>query len=282
MKQFRNTTLLALLVLISGYGYMISCTRNDSLIVPLQLTKPFVPSRGTNIHLPGNMTALNPAEWKMDKTHSSVLWSTSYVGAAGLLTGRFNQFGMHDVTTDKMLSYATTGQPLKDNSWAFDEADPTKSFFNGYVQINTSNTGEPGRDIGCNVRGMNTIPLRSGSQILSDTNLAKIKTTKVEFDPNSNGYIVTLDLTWHNQYQFQVPGSNPATYTYGPLTPITKSVVGKLTYVPKKTVTPATGTPYDVFGLQLKFSFNCRDFGIISASIADNMDIECNMNFNNK
>ena len=282
MKQFRNTTLLALLVLISGYGYMISCTRNDSLIVPLQLTKPFVPTRGTSIHLPGNMTALNPAEWKLDKTHSSVLWSTSYVGAAGLLTGRFNQFGMHDVTTDKMLSYATTGQPLKDNSWAFDEADPTKSFFNGYVQINTSNTGEPGRDIGCNVRGMNTIPLRSGSQILSDTNLAKIKTTKVEFDPNSNGYIVTLDLTWHNQYQFQVPGSNPATYTYGPLTPITKSVVGKLTYVPKKTVTPATGTPYDVFGLQLKFSFNCRDFGIISASIADNMDIECNMNFNNK
>jgi polyisoprenoid-binding protein YceI len=274
MKQFRNTTLLALLVLISGYGYMISCTRNDSLIVPLQLTKPFVPTRGTNIHLPGNMTALNPAEWKLDKAHSSVLWSTNYVGAAGLLTGRFNQFGMHDVTPAKMLAYATTGQPLKDSSWAFNEADPSQTYFNGYVQINTSNTGEPGRDAGCNVGGMNTIAIRTGYQNLIDTNLAKIKTTKVELDPNSNGYIVTLDLTWHNKWN--------TTPTATPIAPITKSIVGKLSYVSRKTVTPATGTPYDVFGLQLKFSFNCRDFGIVSTSIGDNIDIECNMNFNNK
>jgi polyisoprenoid-binding protein YceI len=284
MKQFRNTTLLALLVLISGYGYMISCTRNDSLIVPLQLTKPFVASRGTNIHLPGNMTALNPAEWKLDKAHSSVLWSTNYVGAAGLLTGRFNQFGMHDVTTAKMISYATTTQPLKDTSWAFDEADPSKTYFNGYVQINTSNTGEPGRDAGCNVAGMTTIKTRTGYQILSDTNLAKIKTTKVELDPNSNGYIVTLDLTWHNRWITLTPkaggGGNDTTYTA--LIPITKSIIGKLSYVTRKTVTPASGAPYDVFGLQLKFSFNCRDFGISSTSIGDNLDIECNMNFNNK
>jgi hypothetical protein len=118
---------------------------------------------------------------------------------------------------------------------------------------------------------MNTVKLRQGIQNLADTNLAKIKTTKVEFDPSSNGYIVTMDLTWHNKYSSTVA-----------LTPITKSIVGKLYYVTKKTVTPATGTPYDVFGLQLKFSFNCRDFGISSTSIADNIDIECNMNFNNK
>jgi polyisoprenoid-binding protein YceI len=266
MKQFRNKTLLALLVLISGYGYIISCTRNDSLIVPLQLTKPFVASRGTNVHLPGNMTAGTATEWKMDKAHSSVLWSTNYVGAAGLLTGRFNQFGMHYVTTDKMLAYAATAQPLKDTSWAFYENEPDKTYFNGYVQINTSNTGEPGRDAGCNVAGMNTVAIRTGYQNLVDTNLAKIKTTKIEFDPNSNGYIVTLDLTWHNKYSSTVA-----------LTPITKSIVGKLTYVTRKTV-----TTYDVFGLQLKFSFNCRDFGISSTSISDNIDIECNMNFNNK
>lgn len=274
MKLLSNKTLLVLLILISGYAYIASCTRNDSLIVPIQLTKPFVATRGTNVHLPGNMTAGNTSEWKVDKVHSSVLWSTTYVGAAGLLTGRFNQFGMHDVTTDKMLSYYTTGQPLKDTSWAFYENDPSKTYFNGYVQINTSNTGEPGRDAGCNVGGMNTVAIRTGYQNLSDTNLAKIKTTKVELDPNSNGYIVTLQLTWHNKWN-----TTPNTTA---IAPVTKTVVGKLYYVPRKTVTPATGSPYDVFGLQLKFSFNCRDFGITSTSIADNIDIECNMNFNNK
>lgn len=273
MKLINNKTLLILLVVVSGYGYMISCTRNDSLIVPLQLTQPFVPSRGNNIHLPGNMTSGNHDEWKLDKVHSSVLWSTEYVGAAGLLTGRFNQFGMHNVITEKMSSYYTTGQPLKDTSWAFYESDPSKTYFNGYVQINTSNTGEPGRDAGCNIAGMKTVKIRTGYQNLSDSNLAKIKTTKVEFDPNSNGYIVTLDLTWNNRW-ITVSGADT---TYTALAPITKSIVGKLTYISRKTV-----TNYDVFGLQLKFSFNCRDFGVASTSIGDNIDIECNMNFNNK
>lgn len=283
MKLINNKLLLVLLVLVSGYGYMISCTRNDSLIVPLKLTQPFVASRGTNIHLPGNMTSGVATEWKLDKVHSSVLWSTTYVGAAGLLTGRFNQFGMHDVTTAKMISYSNGGQPLKDTSWAFNEADPTKTYFNGYVQINTSNTGEPGRDAGCNVAGMKTVKIRTGVNNLTDSNLAKIKTTKVELDPNSNGYIVTLDLTWNNRWitvTTNASGGKDTTYTT--VTPITKSIVGKLSYVPMKKVTPSSGAPYDVFGLQLKFSFNCRDFGILSESIADNIDIECNMNFNNK
>lgn len=274
MKHLNSKTFLVALLIISGYGYFISCTRNDSLIVPLQLNPPFTATRGNNVHLPGNMTVGNTAEWKMDKSHSSVLWSTDYVGAAGLLTGRFNQFGMHDVTTAKMLTYPGNGQPLKDTSWAFYESDPAKTYFNGYVQINTSNTGEPGRDAGCNVGGLNTVSIRTGYHNLSDTNLAKIKTTKVEFDPNSNGYIVTLDLTWHNKWNTT---PNPT-----PIASITKSIVGKLVYITKKTVTPASGAPYDVFGLQLKFSFNCRDFGITSTSIDDNIDIECNMNFNNK
>ena len=269
MKLLSNKNLLILMILVSGYAYIASCTRNDSLIVPIQLTKPFVATRGSNVHLPGNMTAANPNEWKLDKAHSSTLWSSNYVGAAGLLTGRFNQFGMHNVTNAEMTTYVTTGQPLKDSSWAFYENEPGKTYFNGYVQINTSNTGEPGRDAGCNVAGMNTVAIRSGIQNLVDTNLARIKTTKVEFDPSSNGYIVTLDLTWHNKYSATAA-----------LVPITKSIVGKLSYVTRKTVTAAT--PYDVFGLQLKFSFNCRDFGITSTSIADNIDIECNMNFNNK
>jgi polyisoprenoid-binding protein YceI len=265
MKLVNNKTLLILLVVISGYGYMISCTRSDSLIVPLQINKPFTPTRGTSVLLPGNMTAGNTSEWKLDKAHSSVLWSTNYVGAAGLLTGRFNQFGMHDVTETEMINYVTAGQPVKDTSWAFYENDPAKTYINGYVQINTSNTGEPARDAGCNISGMGTVAIVSGTQNLTVTNLAKIKSTKVEFDPSSNGYIVTLNLTWQGKLA----------------APLTKTVVGKLSYVVRKTVS-STGTPYDVFGLQLKFSFNCRDFGINSTSIGDNVDIECNMNFNNK
>lgn len=265
MKLLRKSQVWAVaVILFSGLIYIASCTRDNDLIVPVQLTQPFTPNRGTNIHLPGTLTVGDPTQWKLDKVHSSVLWSGAYIGAAGLLTGRFNQFGMHDVTDAEMQNYVTTGQPLLDNSWVFNESDPTQTSFSGYVQINQSNTGEPGRDAGCNVSGMGTTAIVSGTQNLTVTNLAKIKSTKVELDPNSNGYIVTLDLTWQGKLA----------------QPLTKSIVGKLNYIPKATI--ATATPYDVFGLQLLFSFNCRDFGITSTSIGDKLDIECNMNFNNK
>src|SRR6476620_6964377 len=153
MKLLSKTTLLIVLSIISIYGYIASCTHDD-IVPPKQANPTPVITRGDEIHLPGTMTGGDTSQWKLDKVHSSVLWSTAYVGAAGLLTGRFNQFGMHDVTNDKKIKYFITGQPLKDSSWAFYENDPTKTYFNGYVQINTSNTGEPGRDAGCNVKGM--------------------------------------------------------------------------------------------------------------------------------
>lgn len=260
MKLFSNTSFMILVILISGYGYIASCTHDD-LTPPPPATTGVVITHGTNVHLPGNMTVGNTSEWKVDKSHSSVLWSTNYVGAAGLLTGRFNQFGVHDVTDAKMLNYVTTGQPLKDSSWAFYENEPSKTYFNGYVQINTSNTGEPGRDGGCNISGLGTTPIVAGTQNLTVTNLAKIKTTEVKFDPLSSDYIVTLNMTWQGKLA----------------APLTKSVVGRLKYIPRATV-----STYEVFGLQLKFQFNCRDFGITSTSISDKIDIECNINFNNK
>jgi len=268
MKLLNNKTLILLLLFISGAGYIVSCTRDNNMIVPVELTKPFVATRGNAVLLPGTMTTGDTSQWKLDKVHSSCLWETKYVGAAGLLTGRFNQFGMHEVTDAKAIRYnvASTVQPLMDTSWKFYEADPSKTYINGYVQINTSNTGEPGRDQGCNVSGMGTTALESGVQMLNYPNLAKIKSTKVEFDPSSNGYIVTLALTYQGKLA----------------APLTKTIIGKLTYVKRQTVGAGTTSAYDVFGFQLKFSFNCRDFGINSTSIADNIDIECNMNFNNK
>ena len=212
------------------------------------------------------MTVGNINDWKFDKAHSSALWSTTYVGASGLLTGRFNQFGVHDVTDAKMINYLATGQPLLDSSWAFYENEPAKTYFNGYVQINTSNTGEPGRDAGCNIAGMGTTAIVAGTQNLTVTNLAKIKTTEVKFDALSNDYIVTLNLTWQGRLA----------------APFTKSIVGRLKYIPKTRVQFGTSAAYEVFGLQLKFQFNCRDFGITSTSISDKIEVECNINFHNK
>src|SRR5574339_446695 len=253
MKLLKNAYFWILAILLSGYAYMASCTHEDSLIVPVQTNKPFVPTRGNAVFLPGSMTTGNTNEWKFDKVHSSVLWQTNYVGASGLLTGRFNQFGMHEVTDAKAINYTTTGQTLLDSGWAFYESEPAKSYFNGYVQINTSNTGEPGRDAGCNISGMGTVAIVTGTQNLAYPNLAKIKTTEIKFDPNSNGYIVTLNLTYQGKLT----------------TPLTKSVIGTLKYIPKAKVQFGTAAAYDVFGLQLKFQFNCRDFAIASTSISD-------------
>jgi len=266
MKHFQKnfTYLVAIaIIMLSGLIYISSCT-HDNEIAPPPATTSTKSTAGTGVFLPGNMTAGNTSEWKLDKAHSSVLWSGAYIGAAGLLTGRFNQFGMHNVVDAEMINYTTTGQPLKDTSWAFYENDDSKTYFNGYVQINQSNTGEPARDGGCNVTNLGTTAIVSGTQNLTVTNLAKIKTTKVAFDPSTGNYLVNLNLTWQ-----------------GKLTsPATKAIVGILKYIKRSTI--AGAAPYDVFGLQLTFQFNKSDFGITSTSIGDKIDIECNMNFNNK
>ena len=263
MKRGYQKYLTILVFIVSGFGYIVSCTHDNEPAPPPASSNPVI-TRGTNVHLPGEMTAGNKSEWKFDKAHSSVLWETNYVGASGLLTGRFNQFGVHDVTDAEMLNYNTTGQPLKDNSWAFYENDPTKSFFNGYVQINTSNTGEPGRDAGCNLSTMGTTAIVTGVQNLTVTNIARIKTTSIEFDPASADYIVKFNMTWK--------GNQAA--------PVTRALTGKLKYIPKSDI--ASASPYSVFGLQFKYQFNCRDFGITSSNVSDRIDITCNINFHNK
>ncbi len=265
MKLLNNKMMLVFLVLLSGYGYIASCT-HESVVPPAAATTSVVVSHGTNVHVPGSMVVGDTTQWKLDKAHCSVLWTTNYVGVAGLLTGRFNQFGMHDVTDAKMQNYITAGQPLMDTSWRFYENEPEKTYFSGYVQINQSNTGEPARDGGCNITTLGTVPIVAGTQNLTVTNIARIKTTSVKFDPLSNDYIVTLILTWKG----------------GLAAPLSQTIVGRLKYISKAKVQVGTAAAYYVFGLQLKFQFNCRDFGVVSTSIADKVDIECNMNFNNK
>lgn len=261
--KLKMSSLLLFMLLVASTVFIYSCTKENELPPPpTNNNQPIV--RGNAIMEPGAMTAKDSTEWKLDKAHSSVLWETNYVGASGLLTGRFNQFGVHELLTAEMINYQVTGQPVKDNSWAFYENDPSKTFFSGYVQINTSNTGEPGRDSGCNISGMGTVKIVPGTQNLTLNNVATIKTTKVEFDPLSADYIVTMNFTWQGKMT----------------APVTKSIVGRMKYIKKSKIQSAS--PYDVFGLQLSFQFNCRDFGITSTSISDKMEMECNMNFNNK
>jgi hypothetical protein len=265
MKRYGQFFLMVLITVFSALGYMVSCTHENMAPPPPSNNNPPI-TRGSDVLLPGSMKAGDTSQWKLDQVHSSTLWSTNYVGAAGLLTGRFNAFGMHDVTTDKQKNYTTTGQPLLDTSWAFYESDPSKTYFNGYVQVNTTNTGVPARDTGCALSSLGTVKVVPGVQNLTTQNLAKIKTTSIKFDTETAGYIITMDMTWQGLLS----------------SPHTESVTGKLTYIKRAVVGAGTPGAYGVFGLYLEFQFNCRDFGIVSTSISDNITIECNMNFNNQ
>jgi polyisoprenoid-binding protein YceI len=262
MKLLSEKILVALVVLISIGGYMTSCTHENVVPPPPSTGTPDI-NRGNAVFLPGTLTPGDTSQWKFDQAHSSVLWSANYLGAAGLLTGRFNEFGISSISDAQKTQYPTTGQPLKDTSWAFYENDPTKTYFNGYVQMNTSNTGQPGRDGGCYLSYVGAPKLIPNTQNLIDSNIALIKTTKVELDPKSAGYIITMTMTWKGLLS----------------APHDTTINGTLSYIKRSTV---AGGTYDVFGLQLKFSFNCRSFGLTSTEVGDVINLECNVNFNNQ
>ena len=266
MKMLNNKTLLLIaIIFISGYGYISSCTHKD-LILPDQSTGTVTVNRGSGVFLPGTETIGDTTQWKMDQVHSSVLWSGNYLEQAGLLTGRFNDFGLNSIPSSLKGLYVTTGQPLLDTSWAFYENDPTKTYFSGYVQMNTANTGEPGRDAGCYLGYVAAPKIIAGTQNLTDSNIAVIKTTKVELDSKSAGYIVTMVMSWKGLLS----------------APHDTTINGTLSYVKRSTIGAGTASPYDVFGLQLNFQFNCRSFGMTTAEISDIVSVQCNINFNNK
>lgn len=266
MKLLNNQTLLLIaIILISGYGYVASCTHKD-LIMPDESTGTVTINRGNGVFKPGTEVIGDTTQWKMDQVHSSVLWSSSYLETGALLTGRFNDFGLNNIPASAKQLYVTSGQPVLDTSWAFYENDPSKSYFSGYVQMNTSNTGEPGRDAGCYLKFVGAPKIISGTQNLLDSNVAMIRTTKVEFDPKSPGYILTMVMTWKG-----LLGA-----------PHDTTINGTLSYIKRSTVGAGTASAYDQFGLQLNFQFNCRSFGITTTEISDIVSVQCNMNFNNK
>jgi hypothetical protein len=261
MKRFNNKMLMIVLVLFSTYGIIASCTHKNE-VLPASASTATIVNHGGHIHLPG-LTAGDSSKWKFDQVHSNAGWSTAFNGVGAPLTGRFNQFGLATLTSAALTNYSTAGQPLPDTSWAFYENAPAKTHFSGYVQINTSNTGEPARDGGCFITTMGTVKAVAGTVNLTPTNVAYIQTTSVAFDPAGNDYLVTFNFTWQGKLG----------------APLTQSIVGKLTYVPEA---PVAGSTYSEFGLELAFQFNCRDFGITATDIASTINVQVNANFNNQ
>jgi polyisoprenoid-binding protein YceI len=262
MKLFDNKMLMLFLILFSGAVYIVGCTHKNEPL-PAHASTGIIINHGNHVYLPGILANGDTTTWKFDKVHSNVMWATPFNAVGALLTGRFNQFGIADVSPAQMINYVTNKQPFKDTSWAFYENAPAKTHFSGYVEINQVNTGEPGRDGGCLVSTFGTSAIVPGTHNLTATNIALIKTTKVEFDPLSNAYLVTFNFTWQGKLA----------------QPLTESIVGKLTYIPRAQVPGAT---YSEFGLEFQFQFNCRDFGIAATDIADNITINIDANFDNK
>jgi len=97
MRKHSEKILLALFFLVSIGGYVTSCT-HENMVLPPPATNTPVINRGDGVFLPGTMTAGDTSQWKFDQAHSSVLWSSKYLGVSGLLTGRFNKFGISSIS----------------------------------------------------------------------------------------------------------------------------------------------------------------------------------------
>jgi len=227
MEQKIKIYLAGLAVVIAFLGYVASCTHDDIVL-------PEGSSNGSNIVRGTENIGFKDGKTTFDKVHSNVNWATPYLGEVSILTGRFNTFGF--------------------NSFNFEEDKPDSIYFEAYVYLNSVNTSEPGRDQGCL---LHTFGTGAGLEYV-DTNLAIIKSKKVEFSTTDKGYIVTADLTFHR---------------------VTKEVTAKMDFVGKTSETFG-GSTFDVYGFNLAFSILAKtDFGIESTSIADNVDIKCGAAF---
>jgi polyisoprenoid-binding protein YceI len=226
MRSLIKTPYLIIALFISSLGYIVSCTHDDEIVA----------SSGANIQR-GTAVIKATDGWAYDKTHSNVMWETAYIGSGALLTGRFNMFGL--------------------TSFSFDEANPANTSFEGWVRLNTVNTGEPGRDAGCLLGTFGT----AAGKVDEPENLAIIKSKAIQLSTTDKGYIVTCDLTFHG---------------------VTKQVNAKLNYN-GTTAFPAGyagANAFSLAGFSIEFQFAAKtDFGIVSNNIGDKVGITCNAEF---
>lgn len=247
MKKFND---LKLLFAFCGLMLVISQCQHDDEIVPVVGTLPENIARGTEtISCPSctplaangassdfSSSAITAGVWYFDKSHSSVTWETPYKGVGSMLTGRFNYFVVSDLS--------------------FDEQNAANISFEGYVRLNTVNTGEPGRDGGCLLGTYNT----AAGKTSEPENIARIKSTGASLSTTDAGYIVTADFTFNG---------------------VTLPITIKLDYVKQ---THIEGTPgLTVAGLEGQFEFNAlTNFGIVSTNISDKVIVKMNILLRNK
>lgn len=162
MRRLLVTPYLLIVVMLTSFVYIVSCTHDDEL---LSTSNAAAIVRGTDV------VKLTDG-WTFDKAHSNVNWSTAFMGSGALLTGKFNQFGF--------------------TSFSFDEANPQNTSFEAWVRLNSVNTGEPGRDGGCLLTTFGT----AAGKVDETENLAIIKSKSIQFSTTDKGYIVTLDMTF--------------------------------------------------------------------------------------
>lgn len=162
MRSTRLKMVTAIFVVASFYGYIVGCTHDDEVLV----------SQGPDI-VRGTDKVVLGGKATFDQAHSNVNWSSTYLGATSLLTGRFDEFGF--------------------DSFEFDESNAAGIKFNAWVWLNTVNTSEPGRDDGCLLNTFGT----NATNTTEAANIARIVSKKVELSTTDKGYIVTADLTFH-------------------------------------------------------------------------------------
>jgi hypothetical protein len=184
MKKFKNIFLsLTLVVLSIG---LAGCQHEEGDVIPVQGPDPI--DHGTEVV---NCTACTPlisngasadfsstdvpaGTWYFDKAHSNTEWETQYREFGSLLTGRFNYFVLENL--------------------AFDAANPSDIEFEGYVRLNSVNTGEPGRDGGCLLGSFGT----AADQTSENTNLATLvsRAGSGRYSETDEGFLVDADFTF--------------------------------------------------------------------------------------
>jgi polyisoprenoid-binding protein YceI len=163
MRNNKERIFGALIVLFSIVGYVASCTHDDEVLS----------SNGSDIQRGTQKVSLSNPKHTFDKAHSNVQWSTPYLGATSLLTGRFDNFGF--------------------NNFDFDESNAAGIHFEAWVWLNTVNTSEPARDDGCLLSTFGT----NASNTTEAANLAILKSKSVELSTTDKGYNVKADLTFN-------------------------------------------------------------------------------------
>lgn len=234
--------------LLTIVGFAITqCQHDDENIVPVKGPDPVV--HGTEVVACPDCTPLESngassdfnsgnvpvGQWYFDKTHSNVMWESPYKVLGSLLTGRFNYFVLEDLN--------------------FNEGNPTAISFEGYVRLNTVNTGEPGRDAGCLLGTYGTEAAKTDEP----ENLASIKSVA------NSGRYSTVDASFLVDADFTFNG-------------ITKQVTVKLEYFPE-----SDQGSYKMAGVNAEFEFLAlSDFGISSSNIDDKVVIKINLLLRNK